>query len=98
MDPATIATVVGVIGNGLTAIGASETVLKYWTLVSKAIPHAIPAAEDAYAFIVKQAYPAMQMVMQQREPTQDEWNALDDHLISTLDRLNAQASDSAKVK
>lgn len=98
MDTVAIAAVTGVVTDGLTKLGASAGVMKYWSMLSAALPHLIPAAEDAYAFLTGEVSTLWDMLHGGKDPTDDQWAKLDGHVISVLNRLNAQASPGAQVK
>jgi hypothetical protein len=92
MDPATLALLTGVVTTGLTTFGASATVTKYANMILAALPHAITAGEDAYAFFTTEISSLWGMIHGGTAPTDDQWNALDGQVISVLARLQKQAT------
>jgi ABC-type iron transport system FetAB permease component len=92
MDPASIASIIGFVNTGLVAFKASDQIMRYWQLVSAGLPLGITIAEDAYKFTIDRILPIMDMIKNNREPTADEWHALDNDIISLMAKLHEQAS------
>jgi len=97
MDPATIVAVGGMVGKALVTLGASANVMQYWKLVEAQLPAAVNIAEDVASFIVDRVYPVIKMAKERRDPTDEEWTALNESLVRNLGRLNALASQTARV-
>lgn len=91
MDPATLATIVGFVNAGLTAFHASENVLRYWRIVAAGLPLAVELTTDGYRLLVERIRPIMDMAQSGRDPTPEEWTALDDHVADLLAQLHAEA-------
>lgn len=91
MDPATLTAVCGFVSTALAAVNASDRVLSYWRLVQAGLPVAVSLAEDGYRLLFDRIMPVVQMIRENRNPTQEEWDALDNHVISLLARLQQES-------
>lgn len=91
MDPATITAVCGFISTALTAVNASDRVLSYWKVAQASIPIAVTLAEDGHRLLFSRILPVIQMMRENRNPTQEEWDSLDDHVADLLTRLQREA-------